>query len=192
MRVHISTKGTRRVWPVSKGYLLLRCTWYYLCICRGSVLLYTRFCNCLLNYDYILHIVNFAILYIRQAPLIGTNRFDLVALTLMFDLHIENFNFGYNFWIVCSRTKIFHLTVPCHNTFPWLPIIFFVRLILYWNRLYDAVAVVFDLRFKIFNLGMIVNGICHSQGPLCFANKSSPFVKEKPNTAWFGPVNKWK
>jgi hypothetical protein len=27
------------------------------------VLLYTRFCNCLLDYDWVLHIVNFAILY---------------------------------------------------------------------------------------------------------------------------------
>jgi hypothetical protein len=29
-----------------------------------SVLLYTRFCNCLLDYDYVLHIVNFATLYL--------------------------------------------------------------------------------------------------------------------------------
>jgi hypothetical protein len=28
-----------------------------------SVLPYARFCNCLLDYDYVLHIVNFAILY---------------------------------------------------------------------------------------------------------------------------------
>jgi hypothetical protein len=36
------------MWPVSRGCLLLRGTWSYLRICRGSVLLYTRFCNCLL------------------------------------------------------------------------------------------------------------------------------------------------
>jgi hypothetical protein len=28
-----------------------------------EMLLYTRFCNCLLDCDYVLHIVNFAILY---------------------------------------------------------------------------------------------------------------------------------
>jgi hypothetical protein len=49
-------------------------TWSYLRICRRSVLPRNRFCrrsvlphtqfyNCLLDYDYVLHIVNFAILY---------------------------------------------------------------------------------------------------------------------------------
>jgi hypothetical protein len=60
----ISTKGARRVWRVSRGCLLLLDTWSYLRICRRSVLPYTRFFNCLLNYDYVLHNVNFAILYV--------------------------------------------------------------------------------------------------------------------------------
>jgi hypothetical protein len=59
----ISTKGARWVWPVSRGCLLILSTWSYLRICRRSMLPYTRFCNCLLDYDYVLHIVNFAILY---------------------------------------------------------------------------------------------------------------------------------
>jgi hypothetical protein len=59
----ISSKGAWRVWPVSRGCLLLLGTWSYFCICRRSVLPYTRFCNCLLDYDYVIHIVNFAILY---------------------------------------------------------------------------------------------------------------------------------
>jgi hypothetical protein len=59
----ISTKGIRQVWPVSRGCLLLRSIWSYLRICRRSMLPYTRFCNCLLDYDYVLHIVNLAILY---------------------------------------------------------------------------------------------------------------------------------
>jgi hypothetical protein len=59
----ISTHGSRRVWPVSRGCLLLHNTWSYHRICRRSVLPYTRFCNCILNYDCVLHIVNFTILY---------------------------------------------------------------------------------------------------------------------------------
>jgi hypothetical protein len=39
--------GSRRVWPVSRGCLLLLGTWSYLRNCRRSVLPYTRFCNCL-------------------------------------------------------------------------------------------------------------------------------------------------
>jgi hypothetical protein len=58
----ISTNGTRQVWPVSRGCLLLLGTWSYLRICRRSVLSYTQLCNCLLNYGYVLHI-NFAMLY---------------------------------------------------------------------------------------------------------------------------------
>jgi hypothetical protein len=62
------------VWPVSRGCLLLLRTWSYLRICRTSVLPYTRFCNCLLNYSYVLHIVNF-ILYINQTMCNCTNKF---------------------------------------------------------------------------------------------------------------------
>jgi hypothetical protein len=54
----------KKVWPVSTGCLLLLGTWSYLRFCRRSVLPYTWFCNCLLDYGYILHIINFAILYV--------------------------------------------------------------------------------------------------------------------------------
>jgi hypothetical protein len=62
----ISTKGARRMWPVSKGCLLLRGTWSYLCICRVSVLPYVQFYIYFLKYDYI---VNFANLYCKFADL---------------------------------------------------------------------------------------------------------------------------
>jgi hypothetical protein len=62
----ILIRGARRVWPVSRGCLLLRGTWSYLRICRGSMLPHNKFCICLLDYDYVWHIVNFAILYISK------------------------------------------------------------------------------------------------------------------------------
>jgi hypothetical protein len=40
-------------------------------------ILYTWFCNCLLDYDYLLHIVNFAILYIHP-------KYELSAITAGF------------------------------------------------------------------------------------------------------------
>jgi hypothetical protein len=55
----ISTKGARRVWPVSWGCLLLLGTWSYLRIIRRSVLPCTRFCICFLNFNYILHTVRY-------------------------------------------------------------------------------------------------------------------------------------
>jgi hypothetical protein len=71
----ISTKGARQLWPVSRGCLLVRGTWFYLCICQRSVLPYTRFWNCLLDYDYVLHIVNFAILYLWKVILSTRRQF---------------------------------------------------------------------------------------------------------------------
>jgi hypothetical protein len=53
------------MWLINKGCLFLRGTWSYLRICRRSVLPYTRNCNCLLDYDCVLHIVNFASVYIK-------------------------------------------------------------------------------------------------------------------------------
>jgi hypothetical protein len=54
------------VWPVSRACLLLLGTWSYLRICRRSVLPCTRFCNCFFDYGYVLHIVNFDILYYKR------------------------------------------------------------------------------------------------------------------------------
>jgi hypothetical protein len=51
----------------------------------------------------------------------GIKIFDLVTLTLVFDLLIKNFNLGYNFGMVCTRVSIFHMSVPCDKTFPGVP-----------------------------------------------------------------------
>jgi hypothetical protein len=52
---------------------------------------------------------------------VGTKRFDLVTLTLVFDIHIENFNYAYIFLMVCTRTLIFHLSVCCDKSFQGVP-----------------------------------------------------------------------
>jgi hypothetical protein len=62
----ISPKGERRMWPFSKWCLFLFGTWSYLCICRRSESPYTRFYNCLLDYDCVVHIANFSILYSKH------------------------------------------------------------------------------------------------------------------------------
>jgi hypothetical protein len=60
---------------ISAPCSFLRDTWPYLRNCRRSVLPYTRFCNCLLDYDCVLHIVIFAILYISNAQTYSGNNF---------------------------------------------------------------------------------------------------------------------
>jgi hypothetical protein len=54
----------------------------------------------------------------------SVQKFDLVVLTLVLNLHFKNFNLGYNFWIVKNRALIFHLSIPCDKTFPWVHIFF--------------------------------------------------------------------
>jgi hypothetical protein len=48
-------------------------------------------------------------------------KFDLVILTMVFDLIVKNFKFGYNFWMLSTRTLIFHMSVYSDKTFLWVP-----------------------------------------------------------------------
>ena len=52
----------------------------------------------------------------------GTIIFDLVTLTSEFDPLFDNFNLAYNFWTVSARALIFHRSIPCDKTFPWVPL----------------------------------------------------------------------
>jgi hypothetical protein len=40
---------------------------------------------------------------------------------LMFDLLIENFNFGYIFWLAGNSALILHMRAPCDKAIPWVP-----------------------------------------------------------------------
>ena len=51
----------------------------------------------------------------------GTKIFDLVTLTLEFDLLLKNFNLGHSFLTRRGRAFIFHMYIPCDKAFPWVP-----------------------------------------------------------------------
>ena len=51
----------------------------------------------------------------------GTKIFDLVALTLKFDLLSKNFNLGHRLLTRRGRAFIFHMYIPCDKTFPRVP-----------------------------------------------------------------------
>ena len=36
----------------------------------------------------------------------------------------KNFNLANNFWTENARALIFHMSIPCDNTFPWVPLFF--------------------------------------------------------------------
>jgi hypothetical protein len=115
----ISTKGSRRVWPASRGCLRLRDTWSYLRICRRSVLPYTRFCNCLLDYDCVLHIVNFAILYFYinickySFPYCGPSRLPGTMMWTILNLHyIRKLSCKYDLFWLSGSGEDFWMTPP--------------------------------------------------------------------------------
>ena len=73
----------------------------------------------------------------------GTIIFDLVTLTLTFDLLLKNFNLGHNFQTRSVRTFILHICIPCDRTFHMEPL--FLTLWRWpWNLAYV---------WKNFNLG---------------------------------------
>jgi hypothetical protein len=80
----------------------------------------------------------------------GTKIFDLVTLTLMFDVLIKNFNLGCNFQMVCTRMLIFYTSVPCDNIFSLVPI--FIYLV--------TLTLMFDPFIENFNLGYNFEMVC--------------------------------
>ena len=36
----------------------------------------------------------------------------------------DKFNLAYNFWTVSARALIFHMSIPCDKSFPWVPLFF--------------------------------------------------------------------
>ena len=47
----------------------------------------------------------------------GTIKFEIVTLTVTFDLLFKNFNIGHNFFIVRDRAFIFGVCIPYDKTF---------------------------------------------------------------------------
>ena len=47
--------------------------------------------------------------------------FDLVTLTLKFDLLLKNFNLGHNFQTRSDKAFILHVCIPCDKTFHMVP-----------------------------------------------------------------------
>ena len=47
--------------------------------------------------------------------------YDLVTLTLNFDLLFKNFNPGHNLWTVRDKAFIFDMCIPCDKSFYIIP-----------------------------------------------------------------------
>ena len=46
------------------------------------------------------------------------------SVILSFCPPLWNFNLANNFWTVSARALIFHMSIPCDKTFPWIPLFF--------------------------------------------------------------------
>ena len=47
------------------------------------------------------------------------------SVSLSFCPPLWNFNLANNFWKVSARALIFHMSIPCDKTFPWVPWFFY-------------------------------------------------------------------
>ena len=56
----------------------------------------------------------------------GTNNFDLVALTLESGLLAEYFNLVNNVWIVSAKALIFHMEISCDKIFLFVLNLFYL------------------------------------------------------------------
>ena len=87
---------------------------------------------------------------LSQDLFMGTKLFDLVTLTLVFDLLFKNFNLGYNIWMVSTRALIFHMSVSYGKTFPWVPK---VLTLWPWPLTYLLKTLTLAITFKWYVLG---------------------------------------
>ena len=46
------------------------------------------------------------------------------SVILSFCPPLWNYYLAYNFWTVSARALIFHMSIPCDKTFPWVPLFF--------------------------------------------------------------------
>ena len=51
---------------------------------------------------------------------VHTKAFDLVTLTMTFDLHTQKFNICHNFWTIRGRAFTFHMYIPCDEAFTFI------------------------------------------------------------------------
>ena len=51
-----------------------------------------------------------------------TKKFNLVTLTLTFDLLLKKLNLDHDFWTKSDRALILHISIPCDKTFLLIPI----------------------------------------------------------------------
>ena len=66
--------------------------------------------------------INFGVFMPPRSKIGGHIVFVLsVILSLSFCHSFQNFNLGYNIWIVSTRALIFHMSIPCDKTFPLVP-----------------------------------------------------------------------
>ena len=58
-------------------------------------------------------------------PFSGYQQFYPVTLSLEFDLFLflKNLNLANIFLTDCARALIFHMSILCDNTFPWVPVV---------------------------------------------------------------------
>jgi hypothetical protein len=94
-----------------------------------------------------LHVVELSNFYASRSKTWG--HIDFVLPVILSSA--ENFNLGYNFWMIGTRALIFHMNVSCNKTFPWV-----LKYLTLWPWcLTYLVTLMFDLLNENFDLSYI-------------------------------------
>ena len=104
----------------------------------------------------------------------GTKIFDLVTLTLKFDLLLKNFNLGHSFLTRRGRAFIFHMCIPCSKTFNAIP--WFLTLWPWHSRLPYLKKIVLDFDFWIRRVTYCCYLHMVAAGELCCLSDNSCYV----------------
>jgi hypothetical protein len=104
--------------------------------------------NLAASFDWsVLGLWHFTCVFLMTRPFHWYQKFDLVTLTLVIDLIVRNFNFGCNFWMLCTRILIFHELCSSDDKTFLCP-----------NR-FDLVTLVFDLHNETVTMPLSFNSI---------------------------------
>ena len=66
------------------------------------------------------------------------------SVILSFCPPLWNFNLANNFWTVCARALIFHMNIPCDNTFPWYHYFYPVTLTLEFDPFFENFNIAYN------------------------------------------------
>ena len=143
------------LWYFTWVFLVIRpfCEYYYFWPCDldlGVWPIFLKTLTLLKTFEqWVLELWYFTWVSVVIRPFCGSIIFDLVTLTLEFDLLFKNLDLANNFWIVSARALIFHMSIPYDKTFAWFPLFHYLVTL---TREFDLLFKNLDLAYNFWTV----------------------------------------